>query len=437
MIINKILEFATTEEQQKIDEISKQAENTNDVLKILESDQQISVMIDEIANRYILSLNGDKELILNHVKEILESITIEDVKTPISISNASKLLKKMQVRQYSEKEIYFLIISNAVIWQQQAYIHYHFDLNDIQNLIVRKALELAAIYESQGLPKATLARLEKMLIPLDKVNANIFSLNINTHDFHEIDTTNAKKKGGEEAIILVRIENPVDFTTFEEDGIKSSRTLTTFDNRVWNVCANLADKGYNIVTLDNIYYNMGSKSKPDANKKREIFESIKKMTNTHIEICNEQEHALYPKYDLIKTEFQLLETRIITAEARGHIVDDAVKILDTPFLFQFAKARNQIASVPSAIFNNDLKLTSENVIIEQYLIRRIAHMKHSKKVSRKIILSTLFDKCNIDVEKRYQKKRSLEKIEKYLKRFKEAEWIKGYTITKEELIIAL
>ena len=437
MIINKILEFATTEEQQKIDEISKQAENTNDVLKILESDQQISVMIDEIANRYILSLNGDKELILNHVKEILESITIEDVKTPISISNASKLLKKMQVRQYSEKEIYFLIISNAVIWQQQAYIHYHFDLNDIQNLIVQKALELAAIYESQELPKATLARLEKMLIPLDKVNANIFSLNINTHDFHEIDTTNAKKKGGEEAIILVRIENPVDFTTFEEDGIKSSRTLTPFDNRVWNVCANLADKGYNIVTLDNIYYNMGSKSKPDANKKREIFESIKKMTNTHIEICNEQEHALYPKYDLIKTEFQLLETRIITAEARGHIVDDAVKILDTPFLFQFAKARNQIASVPSAIFNNDLKLTSENVIIEQYLIRRIAHMKHSKKVSRKIILSTLFDKCNIDVEKRYQKKRSLEKIEKYLKRFKEAEWIKGYTITKEELIIAL
>lgn len=437
MIINKILEFATTEEQQKIDEISKQAENTNDVLKILESDQQISVMIDEIANRYILSLNGDKELILNHVKEILESITIEDVKTPISISNASKLLKKMQVRQYSEKEIYFLIISNAVIWQQQAYIHYHFDLNDIQNLIVQKALELAAIYESQELPKATLARLEKMLIPLDKVNANIFSLNINTHDFHEIDTTNAKKKGGEEAIILIRIENPVDFTTFEEDGIKSSRTLTPFDNRVWNVCANLADKGYNIVTLDNIYYNMGSKSKPDANKKREIFESIKKMTNTHIEICNEQEHALYPKYDLIKTEFQLLETRIITAEARGHIVDDAVKILDTPFLFQFAKARNQIASVPSAIFNNDLKLTSENVIIEQYLIRRIAHMKHSKKVSRKIILSTLFDKCNIDVEKRYQKKRSLEKIEKYLKRFKEAEWIKGYTITKEELIIAL
>ena len=435
MIINKILEFATTEEQQKIDEISKQAENTNDVLKILESDQQISVMIDEIANRYILSLNGDKELILNHVKEILESITIEDVKTPISISNASKLLKKMQVRQYSEKEIYFLIISNAVIWQQQAYIHYHFDLNDIQNLIVQKALELAAIYESQELPKATLARLEKMLIPLDKVNANIFSLNINTHDFHEIDTTNAKKKGGEEAIILIRIENPVDFTTFEEDGIKSSRTLTPFDNRVWNVCANLADKGYNIVTLDNIYYNMGSKSKPDANKKREIFESIKKMTNTHIEICNEQEHALYPKYDLIKTEFQLLETRIITAEARGHIVDDAVKILDTPFLFQFAKARNQIASVPSAIFNNDLKLTSENVIIEQYLIRRIAHMKHSKKVSRKIILSTLFDKCNIDVEKRYQKKRSLEKIEKYLKRFKEAEWIKGYTITKEELII--
>lgn len=437
MIINKILEFATTEEQQKIDEISKQAENTNDVLKILESDQQISVMIDEIANRYILSLNGDKELILNHVKEILESITIEDVKTPISISNASKLLKKMQVRQYSEKEIYFLIISNAVIWQQQAYIHYHFDLNDIQNLIVQKALELAAIYESQELPKATLARLEKMLIPLDKVNANIFSLNINTHDFHEIDTTNAKKKGGEEAIILIRIENPVDFTTFEEDGIKSSRTLTPFDNHVWNVCANLADKGYNIVTLDNIYYNMGSKSKPDANKKREIFESIKKMTNTHIEICNEQEHALYPKYDLIKTEFQLLETRIITAEARGHIVDDAIKILDTPFLFQFAKARNQIASVPSAIFNNDLKLTSENVIIEQYLIRRIAHMKHSKKVSRKIIFSTLFDKCNIDVEKRYQKKRSLEKIEKYLKRFKEAEWIKGYTITKEELIIAL
>lgn len=437
MIINKILEFATTEEQQKIDEISKQAENTNDVLKILESDQQISVMIDEIANRYILSLNGDKELILNHVKEILASITIEDVKTPVSISNASKLLKKMQVRQYSEKEIYFLIISNAVIWQQQAYIHYHFDLNDIQNLIVQKTLELAAIYESQELPKATLARLEKMLIPLDKVNANIFSLNINTHDFHEIDTTNAKKKGGEEAIILIRIENPVDFTTFEEDGIKSSRTLTPFDNHVWNVCANLADKGYNIVTLDNIYYNMGSKSKPDANKKREIFESIKKMTNTHIEICNEQEHALYPKYDLIKTEFQLLETRIITAEARGHIVDDAIKILDTPFLFQFAKARNQIASVPSAIFNNDLKLTSENVIIEQYLIRRIAHMKHSKKISRKIILSTLFDKCNIDVEKRYQKKRSLEKIEKYLKRFKETEWIKGYTITKEELIIAL
>ena len=60
-------------------------------------------------------------------------------------------------------------------------------------------------------------------------------------------------------------------------------------------------------------------------------------------------------------------------------------------------------------------------------------MRNSKYITRKILLYTVQEKCEVDTYK--QKQRLPEKIERILSHCKETEWIKDYKITDEEIEI--
>ena len=164
------MQAATEEELQALHELkeqAEQAEKNGDVLKILDNDSKTRELLDIITDRYVFSLNGDKALILQDVREILENITLDDVKTHESINNAKELITKLQElsgiekRQYEEWELYFLIISHYLSDQQRAYYIFGFDLKEIDDLIM---LKVSTFKEKQleTLPEAEQVRLTHM-----------------------------------------------------------------------------------------------------------------------------------------------------------------------------------------------------------------------------------------------------------------------------------
>ncbi len=74
--------------------------------------------------------------------------------------------------------------------------------------------------------------------------------------------------------------------------------------------------------------------------------------------------------------------------------------------------------------------------IDDYLLVRIGHMKSGKgKAPRKMLFSTIYDRCNIKTKK--QKQRAPQKIRVYLDHYKKCGWIKGYTEGKDGITIQL
>ena len=432
MILDKAMQAATEEELQALHELkeqAEQAEKNGDVLKILDNDSKTRELLDIITDRYVFSLNGDKALILQDVREILENITLDDVKTHESINNAKELITKLQElsgiekRQYEEWELYFLIISHYLSDQQRAYYIFGFDLKEIDDLIM---LKVSTFKEKQleTLPEAEQVRLTQMYYPLDKVNFLLTQI-ANDKDTY-IDTTSEKdKKKGEEALIQIKIF--INFEELDRQGIKTSQSITHFDQEIWNICANLIFQEHSTVTIDTIYLHM-SDNRPKAEQKQKIIDSIKKMNVTRVYLDTTNENILYPAYELIKADFPLFESSIIEAKIRGQITT-AIEIRSVPPLFLFALKRKQMSTLPSAVYNAPLKKIPENLMLEQYMRRRIS--RNGSKNNGKIILDTVYKQCNIT--QAYQRTRARQKIKELLDYYVELKWIKAYKMNNKEI----
>lgn len=426
------MQAATEEELQALHELkeqAEQAEKNGDVLKILDNDSKTRELLDIITDRYVFSLNGDKALILQDVREILENITLDDVKTHESINNAKELITKLQElsgiekRQYEEWELYFLIISHYLSDQQRAYYIFGFDLKEIDDLIM---LKVSTFKEKQleTLPEAEQVRLTQMYYPLDKVNFLLTQI-ANDKDTY-IDTTSEKdKKKGEEALIQIKIF--INFEELDRQGIKTSQSITHFDQEIWNICANLIFQEHSTVTIDTIYLHM-SDNRPKAEQKQKIIDSIKKMNVTRVYLDTTNENILYPAYELIKADFPLFESSIIEAKIRGQITT-AIEIRSVPPLFLFALKRKQMSTLPSAVYNAPLKKIPENLMLEQYMRRRIS--RNGSKNNGKIILDTVYKQCNIT--QAYQRTRARQKIKELLDYYVELKWIKAYKMNNKEI----
>ena len=432
MILDKAIQVATNEELQTLQELkeqAEQAEKSGDVLKILDNDSKTRELLDIITDRYVFSLNGNKALILQDVREILENITLDDVKTHESINNAKELITKLQElsgiekRQYEEWELYFLIISHYLSDQQRAYYIFGFDLKEIDDLIM---LKVSTFKEKQleTLPEAEQVRLTQMYYPLDKVNFLLTQI-ANDKDTY-IDTTSEKdKKKGEEALIQIKIF--INFEELDRQGIKTSQSITHFDQEIWNICANLIFQEHSTVTIDTIYLHM-SDNRPKAEQKQKIIDSIKKMNVTRVYLDTTNENILYPAYELIKADFPLFESSIIEAKIRGQITT-AIEIRSVPPLFLFALKRKQMSTLPSAVYNAPLKKIPENLMLEQYMRRRIS--RNGSKNNGKIILDTVYKQCNIT--QAYQRTRARQKIKELLDYYVELKWIKAYKMNNKEI----
>ena len=299
--------------------------------------------------------------------------------------------------------------------------------------IPRLKAEDAAESYKKDVPRAIAKSVNKLLNPLDKVNSNIW-------DILESAETNGQlgiyfdmtKKGDKPEKALVTYS--INFDALSELDVKITKQLTPYDKRVYIAVAALWNGGNEIITATQIYKLMGNRGQPKSDDVQKIKDSILKMGAAWITIDNEKESSAYKNYIRFPYQGYLLPFEWRPLIINNMFTDAAIHLFREPPMISFAKQRKQITTIEQKVLESPISKTNANLMLEDYLLERIGHMKSEKsKAPNKILYSTLYEKCRITTSK--QRSRTPEKIKRYLGHYQGCGYIDGYKMEKDGIII--
>lgn len=276
---------------------------------------------------------------------------------------------------------------------------------------------------------------KKLEMPLDKVNLRIWNFPISPREplTFAMESEADKRKGRE-----LDAAYSIDFSALEENGnVKITKKLTPYDKRVYTAIGAIYNAGNTVTSLTQIYYAMGNTSRPSKALLENIYNSIVKMLKAYITLDNEDEAKVY-NYPHFTYEGSLLPIEMLSnVDIKGKITESAINIFREPPVLSYAKGRNQVTTVPVKLLQSPINKTEASLMLEDYLIYRIAKAKPGKdkkpKLSNIIKLETLYEE--MEITDRRAKPRLLEKVDRYLDYYKKVEYIVDYKITKEEIIL--
>lgn len=280
-------------------------------------------------------------------------------------------------------------------------------------------------------PAATITRATKIEMPVDKVNSVIWSLiKVDTQGQLAIKT---EKQGSKKEISILYSIN------FDElpDNVKITKRLDAFDKRVYIAVSALFNAGNNFITLTQIHYAMGNKTRPAQNQLKKINDAIRKMNGAFITINNIQEIEAKYNYPAYKYEGSLLPLERMEASVNGQLSEAAIHIFREPPMLTFAKQRQQITTIPVKLLQSPVSKTDDNLRLEDYLLDRICRAARGKtgKTQERILYKKLYEKAGITTTK--QKLRAPGKIERYLEFYVSEGFIKSYTTDSDGLTVFL
>lgn len=257
-------------------------------------------------------------------------------------------------------------------------------------------------------------------------------------DTHEVKIL--ENKGN--AVVSQLSLNLDDFT--KDNKIALSRELTRYDEAVFNACISLFETNRDeeqttaFITPNMIYRAMtGSKNKLTVEKSiNKIMKSVRKMSMTRIRIDLQEETAYYKNLEQLTTarktagylEGYLLPTTILSAVLSGVHVENAIKILDTPVLYLYAKTKKHIMTYPIEVLNLPVRQDENTIKLTQYLLRQINAIKN-KSISNNVLYESLYNEVNA-IDKMH-KKRNRIKIISILEYWKSIGFIKDYQENKK------
>ena len=299
---------------------------------------------------------------------------------------------------------------------------------------IANAISRATERRRAELPQAIAKRTEIVDYPLDKVNSTVWNLLQDTPSRQNKLWLKAERDGSEKQLSIIY---SIDFDDLEDAGVKITKRLTSFDKRVYVAIAALYNAGNKVISLTQIHYAMGGTGRPATEHLQSINTSITKMRKANVFLDNieESEHYKYPRFKEgtgIFHEFFLLPVDRITAVINGQIVDAAIQILKEPPLMTFARQRKQITTITVKVLQSPISKTEANLLIDDYLIERIAKAKRNSK-GVKILYNTLYEAARIKTYK--QKARAPEKVKKYLDHYKSCGLISGYQMLDDGIQI--
>ena len=289
---------------------------------------------------------------------------------------------------------------------------------------IREALE-------QGkTPRITIKRPDSVEYPIDKINSNVW--NLLQEDTAGQLTFAAEKKGSKTQLDILY---SIDFALLETTGIKITKQLQPFDKRVYIAAAALFNAGNAIITLTQIHYAMGNTKRPANNQLQKIRNSVLKMISARITVDNTSEAEKYKAYGKFVYNGVLLPVEFVEQyNVQGSLTEAAIHIFREPPLIAFSKQRGQITTVPVKLLQSPLSKTDTHLAIDDYLIERIARIKHKKDHGQgKLLYKTICDNANITTTK--QRQRLPETVQRYLEHYKECNLITRYTQSADSVTV--
>lgn len=355
----------------------------------------------------------------------LEHLTRIGIKEPERIRNSLRQSIEAAERAISETPIDvddlttfwpILKIRDVFTESQLAALYY------IQNPKGKKAAGLDETAENL----VTAKRADLIEYPIDKPNHFIWNL-------LEKDTKgqikfNMLPKADFKAMAIYAIN----FDNLGEN-VKITKRLTPFDKRVYIAVSALFNAGNETITLTQIYYAMGNTKRPSAAGLSKINDAITKMRLAQIYFDNLDEAEKLKGYPRFKYDGALLPIERITAVVNGQMSEAAIKLFREPPLMTFAKKRHQVTTITAKLLQSPISKTDSNLLIDDYLIERISKEKAKENGGCTILLKTLYEYA--DIKTKMQRQRAPEKIKKYLEYYKQADFIKNYSMSDDKILI--
>lgn len=303
-----------------------------------------------------------------------------------------------------------------------------------EDCLLYKAWKAASEAQEKETPHAAVHRTDSVEYPLDKPNARIWKL-------LEEDTAgqiafNLAKKGSKTQLLAYY---SIDFDELKD--IKITKRLLMFDKLVYIAISALFNAGNNIITLPQIYYAMGYKGTPGRADKNKINDSITKMMGAKIFFDNKEEASKYKKYDRFLYDGPLLPVERGTAIVNGQMMDVAIHIFREPPMVTFAKQRKQITTLDIKLLQAPVSKTDGNLQIQDYLLERISKAKNTDSKTCRILFDTLYKNTGIEAKPKTEaekstKRRTPDKIRKYLTHYKAHAFITDFSLDKDGLTVS-
>lgn len=265
--------------------------------------------------------------------------------------------------------------------------------------------------------------------PLDKLNSNIWRTAPDQIDGQiELEVEMGKK--GEGAIVTYSI----DFEALEKD-LQISKRLEPYDKRVYmavNAIYNSREEKVDRMSITQIYKAMGYEKRPADTDIEKINNSITKMSKAHVTVDNLSETQKHKRQQYFSYDSPLLPCERVQGYVNGQFTEAILHIFREPPVISFAKAHGQLTTIPPALLQSPINKTRSNILLEDYLIDRIAKIKNGTSPA-KILLSTVYENTEITTVK--QRQRAPEKIEKILDHFRSQGFIKSYKMDKISIVV--
>ena len=278
---------------------------------------------------------------------------------------------------------------------------------------------------SRQLPSVTGKRINKLDFPVDKVNSKVWKL-LESAQNGQIGIAVEKHASKKQLTTLYSIN-------FDALGnnVTISRKLEPFDKRVYLAVSALHNAGNSVISLTQIYRAMGYTTTPNEKVIEKIENSISKMAAAHLSLDNSQEARAY-KYDKFVYSASLLPMERVDGVINGKVVESAIHLFREPPLISFARGREQITTIERRLLETPVNKTDQTLMIEDYLIERIAHAK-TGNLSNKILYDTLFKEAKVTDKK--QRLRAKAKVKTILWHYVKCDYIKNYEEEEDGITI--
>lgn len=268
---------------------------------------------------------------------------------------------------------------------------------------------------------------------LTKASSTLFSSKNSLEDLKQIAIDITPNKKGLATTYSVN----VDLTAPE---LKGTENITEYDKSVHNVAVSIAEANkdgcFTAKQVAKILYHGDDPSNSNISKQQigAVTKSIEKQSLIRLSI-DWTEHIKLNNKGNLPEEVTGYISRNYMLPVKGHtfIVNGSelhgYQLLDTPPLYQYAKSVGQIGQHPVKMLNVPVNLDQTKIVIRDFLLEEIAHIKKREGWNRTISVDRLLEVAGEDSQTITRKKKSLllTSVKEMLNYWKKEAYISNYT----------